>query len=72
MARVRRENMTREVAIELLQDLHIPEECGMKDAIKLAIDALKCKTPCRLCRFINDKSGICDMCPAMPLERGAE
>lgn len=30
------------------------------------------KTPCSLCRFRDDKSGICDMCPAMPLERGAE
>ena len=30
------------------------------------------KTPCSLCRFRNEDTGICDMCPAMPLERGAE
>ena len=24
------------------------------------------KTPCTYCRFKNDKSGLCDMCPAMP------
>ena len=30
------------------------------------------KTPCSMCRFIGDDSGICDMCPAMPNERGAE
>ena len=30
------------------------------------------RTPCSMCRFINDNSGLCDMCPAMPFERGAE
>lgn len=28
------------------------------------------KTPCSLCRHIDDDSGLCDMCPAMPREKG--
>ena len=28
------------------------------------------QTPCSLCRFREDNSGLCDMCPAMPLEKG--
>lgn len=28
------------------------------------------KTPCSLCRHREDTSGLCDMCPAMPREKG--
>lgn len=47
-------------------------EKGMSEALDMAISALDNKTPCSLCRFRNEDTGICDMCPAMPLERGAE
>lgn len=41
-------------------------------AFELAISALTLKSPCSLCRFRNEDTGICDMCPAMPLERESE
>lgn len=43
-----------------------------REALCMAISALTLKSPCSLCRFRNEDTGICDMCPAMPLERGAE
>lgn len=43
-----------------------------EEAVEMAISALTLKSPCSLCRFRNEDTGICDMCPAMPLERGAE
>lgn len=64
--------MTRSQALELLKNIHIPEECKIHAAFNMAMHALENKTPCSLCRHKKDTSGICDMCPAMPLERGAE
>ena len=43
-----------------------------EEAAEMAISALTLKSPCSLCRFRNEDTGICDMCPAMPFERGAE
>ena len=66
--------MTREEAIVILKD----EAEYKKDypydrqAFEMAISALTLKSPCSLCRFRNEDTGICDMCPAMPKERGAE
>lgn len=78
--------MTREEAIEFIKNI-IGEESGRCigkegfyaeligyhiEALKMAISALTLKSPCSLCRFRNEDTGICDMCPAMPKERGAE
>lgn len=43
-----------------------------EEAVEMAISALTLKSPCSLCRYRNEDTGLCDMCPAMPLERGAE
>ena len=67
--------MTREEAIkwlkESLKETDFMYE-QMERAIEMAISALTLKSPCSLCRFRNEDTGICDMCPAMPKERGAE
>ena len=42
-----------------LEVMEIIENCEKKNA----------KTPCSLCRFREDNSGLCDMCPAMPVKK---
>lgn len=68
--------MTREEAIEfgkrILCIAHPQEDESAYEFTQMAISALTLKSPCSLCRFRNEDTGICDMCPAMPLERGAE
>lgn len=66
--------MTREVAIKAIQDFigWFKEDSLIRKALEMAISALDNRTPCSLCRFRNEDTGICDMCPAMPNERGAE
>lgn len=66
--------MTREEAIKIIQELMTactPDSKYYKVG-QMAISALDNKTPCSLCRFVDDDSDLCDMCPAMPNERGAE
>lgn len=68
--------MTREEAIAILQDeayfLYEDDVPYNRQAFEMAISALTLKSPCSLCRYRNEDTGLCDMCPAMPLERGAE
>ena len=56
--------MTREEALQILDT--IPTIGEQVDALEMAISALTLKSPCSLCRFRNEDTGICDMCPAMP------
>lgn len=75
--------MTREEALEILKGMKYPYNYKNNkmiisnlneetEALEMAISALDNKTPCSLCRFVDDDSDLCDMCPAMPNERGAE
>ena len=68
----REEKMTPEEAIAEISFLKVAVNKVMEQALEMAISALDNKTPCSLCRFRNEDTGICDMCPAMPKERGAE
>lgn len=62
--------MTREEAIEWFKNSAFYHKDH--EPFNMAISALTLKSPCSLCRFRNEDTGICDMCPAIPLERGAE
>ena len=38
-----------------------------REVLNMAISALEAQnTPCSHCRFIDDDSGLCEVCPAMP------
>lgn len=64
--------MTNEEAKRRLLDIERCTPINTRDdvrdfeALEIAISALDNKTPCSLCRFRNEDTGICDMCPAMP------
>lgn len=66
--------MIREEAIEVIQKFMgwFKSDSRIYKALEMAISALTLKSPCSLCRYRNEDTGLCDMCPAMPLERGAE
>ena len=68
--------MTREEAIEILEhtrpSVNIGDEQGKRiiKAFTMAIYALENNIPCTNCRFKNEESDLCAMCPAMPFTKG--
>lgn len=56
-------DITHENAVSVAQIDWMPTVCDIEQIRD------EYKTPCSLCRYIDDDSGLCDMCPAMPRER---
>lgn len=68
----REEKMTPEESIAEISFLKVAVNKVMEQALEMSIQALTLKSPCSLCRYRNENTSLCDMCPARPNERGAE
>lgn len=61
--------MTRKEAKQIISDIDKTYRNFTDDeykALEMAISALTRESPCLLCKYVNEDTGLCDMCPAMP------
>lgn len=60
--------MTNEEALDMLSNIHIPEECEMHEAQKMAVDALREKNKSISEKIEDIKYRICDEYCKYPLQ----